>query len=355
MKPFFETIRPLLFALPPETAHGLALAAVKGRWFPASPTLRHPELTVKEFGLTFPNPIGLAAGFDKNARVADVLFRHGFGFVEVGTVTPKPQVGNRLPRLFRLVEDEAVINRLGFNNDGLKKCVRRLSLRNKKAGIVGANIGKNKDSADVIDDYAQGLQAVYSVADYVTINISSPNTPGLRALQKRAALEQLLTALSATRDASAAVHGHRVPLLLKVAPDLDMQEKQDIADKAPECGIDGLIIANTTISRPTDLKNWNAAEQGGLSGKPLFDLSTQALIDFYKLTRGKIPLIGVGGIASGEDAYKKIRAGATLVQLYTALVYQGFGLIRRIEDGLLECLKRDGFAHISEAVGADAK
>ncbi len=354
MQSFFTTLRPLLFALPPEKAHALALAAVKIRCVPVSPTRYHPELAVKQFGLAFPNPIGLAAGFDKNACAADVLFRHGFGFVEVGTVTPKPQPGNLKPRLFRLLEEEAVINRMGFNNDGLMQFVRRLSRRNKQAGIVGANIGKNKDSENAIDDYAQGLQAVYGVADYITINISSPNTPGLRALQKRAALEELLTALVRIRDASAALHGHRVPLLLKVAPDLTIEEKQDIADKAPQCGIDGLIISNTTVSRPSYLKSAHAAEQGGLSGKPLFDLSTEALADFYKLTRGQIPLIGVGGIASAEDAYKKIRAGATLVQLYTALVYQGFDLVRRIEDGLLECLKRDGFSHISQAVGADA-
>lgn len=355
MKSLFEILRPALFALSPETAHKLAIAAVKTRLFPASPSVKHPELAVTEFGLSFPNPIGLAAGFDKNAHVADALFRYGFGYAEMGTVTPRPQPGNPQPRLFRLVEDEAVINRMGFNNDGLEKVVRRLSQRNKMAGIVGVNIGKNKDSEDAVDDYVQGLQAVYAVSDYITINISSPNTPGLRALQKRAALEQLLKRLAGARDEAAALHNRRVPLLLKVAPDLTMEEKQDIADKAPECGMDGLIISNTTVSRPQHLKNMHAAEQGGLSGKPLLELSTQALADFYKLTRGQIPLIGVGGIASAEDAYRKIRAGATLVQLYTALVYQGLDLVRRIEDGLVECLKRDGYSHISEAVGADAQ
>jgi len=355
MKTLFELARPLLYALPSETAHHVAIAALRGKWLSASPSLRHPELTVTEFGLTFPNPVGLAAGFDKNAVVSDRLFRQGFGFVEVGTLTPKPQEGNPKPRLFRLTEDEAIINRLGFNNNGVPAAVKRLTYRNKKAGIVGVNIGKNRDSADAVEDYAECLQAVYGVADYITINISSPNTPGLRALQKRAALENLLTILVASRDAAAAVHGHCVPLLLKLSPDLEMQEKQDIADKAPECGIDGLIVSNTTISRPTNLKSWDAAEQGGLSGQPLFELSTETLRDFYKLTRGKIPLIGAGGISSAADAYVKIRAGATLVQLYTALIYRGFRVVREIEEGLLTLLKQDGFTHISEAVGVDAK
>jgi dihydroorotate dehydrogenase len=354
MKSFFDTLRPLLFALPPETAHALALIALRGRWLSSSPTLRHPELTVNTFGLHFPNPIGLAAGFDKNAQATDALFLQGFGFVEAGTVTPKPQPGNTKPRLFRLVEDEGVINRLGFNSDGVVAFARRLSRRNKKAGIVGANIGKNKNSEDAAADYADCLHAVYPSADYIVINISSPNTPGLRALQKRAALEALLTALVVARDTATEAHGRRVPLLLKVAPDLTLEEKQDIADKAPAAGIDGLIVGNTTVLRPTSLKNWSAAEEGGLSGKPLFDLSTEALKDFYKLTRDQIPLIGVGGIASAEDAYAKIRAGATLVQLYTAFIYQGFSLVRKIEDGLLELLKRDGFSHISQAVGVDA-
>jgi dihydroorotate dehydrogenase len=355
MTKFFNFMRPLVHCLPPEMAHALGIFALRAGILPSAPSLRYSELTLNVLGHSFPNPIGLAAGFDKNAAATARVLAQGFGFVEAGTVTPKPQAGNPKPRIFRLAEDEAVINRLGFNNHGLEAFAARLRRRDRGCGIVGANIGKNKDSADAVADYAHCLRIVYPHADYITINISSPNTPGLRALQKRAALIELLTQLTAVRDECAIAHGRHVKLLLKVAPDLDHQEKEDIADKAPDCGIDGIIVGNTTLSRPTNLKSWDAAEQGGLSGKPLFDLSTQVLKDFYRLTGGRILLVGTGGIASAADAYRKIRAGATLVQLYTALVYQGFGLVREIEEGMLALLKQDGFTHISEAIGADVR
>lgn len=350
----FRALRPLIHVLPPEVAHELALEALRlglvsfhGR--------HHEALAVSAMGLSFLSPLGLAAGFDKDASAIGGLLRAGFGFVEAGTVTLKAQKGNPIPRLFRLPEDEAVINRLGFNNAGLKAFVERFKRRRAGDGIVGANIGKNKESEDAAADYVACLQAVYPYADYITINISSPNTPGLRALQKRAALEELLAVLSGAREISASQHGRRVPLLLKVAPDLEAREKEDIVDKAVEFAIDGLIVSNTTVSRPGTLKSRYAAEEGGLSGRPLFDLSTSVLKDFYKLTGGRMALIGAGGIFSAEDAYQKIRSGATLVQLYTALVYKGFGVVREIENGLVDLLKRDGFTHISDAVGVDVK
>ncbi len=349
----FSIVRPLAHALPPETAHMLALAALRLGLIPSASRVDHPAISVHAFGLVFRNPVGLAAGFDKNAMATDALLKQGFGFVEAGTVTPLPQAGNPQPRLFRLIEDDAVINRLGFNNDGLDGFVAQLKRRRPEAGIVGANIGKNKDSADAAIDYVTGLHAVYPYVDYVTINISSPNTEGLRALQKRAALDELLSVLAKAREACAVEHNRQVPLLLKVAPDLDQKEKEDITDKAAEYAIDGLIVSNTTVSRPP-LKSRSAAETGGLSGKPLFDLSTQALKEFYRLSGGRMTLIGTGGIFSAEDAYAKIRAGATLVQLYTALVYKGFGIVGDIEKQLPALLARDGFAHVSDAVGVDA-
>lgn len=350
----FKIARPFLHSLPPETVHALGIFALRTGLLAPVKTFSHPSLVVKALGKSFPNPIGLAAGFDKNAVATGALLQQGFGFVETGTVTPLPQPGNPKPRMFRLSEDEAVINRLGFNNQGLEKCVAQLQRRKKEAGIVGVNIGKNKDG-DAVADYTRGVQRVYTHADYITINISSPNTPGLRTLQKRAALDELLKAIAAVHKACMTVHGTRVPLLLKVAPDLDAQEKEDIADKAAEHGMDGLIISNTTVGRPDSLKSAHMGEQGGLSGKPLFDLSTQTLRDFYRLTGGRMLLIGVGGISSAADAYAKIRAGAALVQLYTALVYQGFGVMRDIEKGLIALLERDGFSHITDAVGVDVK
>jgi dihydroorotate dehydrogenase len=304
-----------------------------------------PVLSIRIAGVDFPSPVGLAAGYDKDARVPDQLLGLGFGFAEVGTLTPRPQAGNPKPRLFRLVEDRAVINRIGFNNGGLREAHDRL-VRRKRRGVVGVNIGANKDSDDRIADYVSGVRMMADVADYLTINISSPNTPGLRALQDKGALEALLERVVAARGLDIP------PVFLKVAPDLTPADIDDIASVAIAQKIDGLIIANTTISRPP-LRSRHAGEGGGLSGAPLTALATERMRDFHKATGGAMPLIGVGGIASAEDAYARIRAGASLVQLYSALVYEGPGLARRISDGLKALLQRDGFANVAQAVGTD--
>ena len=353
MVDWFSLVRPALYALPPETAHRLALWGLSHHLYPPQRLTHPPSLAVKAFGLSFPSPIGLAAGFDKNAVAVNALLAQGFSFAETGTVTPKPQAGNPRPRLFRLAEDEAIINRLGFNNDGLEAFLKRFNRRDKTLGIAGINIGKNKDSADVMADYVTGLKEVYPYADYIAVNVSSPNTPGLRNLQHGAALTQLLSALAKARAECALTYGRTVPLLLKVAPDLEMEEKKDIAEIALAQGVDGLIVSNTTLSRPS-LKSRQTSQAGGLSGRPLFALSTSALQDFYRLTKGKLLLVGVGGVFSPEDAYKKIRAGATLVQLYTALIYRGFAVVREIEQGLAALLEKDGFSSVTEAVGKDA-
>jgi len=347
-------LAPLIHLLEPETAHKLGLLCLRSGVLPQARAVRHASLQTRVLGLEFANPVGLAAGFDKNAVAINGLFAQGFGFVEAGTVTPLPQPGNPKPRIFRLKEDEAVINRLGFNNEGLAVFTRNFASRNPALGIAGANIGKNKDSADAVADYVLGLRAVYPQADYITVNISSPNTQGLRALQQQDALRDLLSVLMSEHAECSAAHGRHVPLLLKVAPDLEPGEREAIAQAVVDFRLDGLIVSNTTISRPASLKSVHKGEQGGLSGKPLMELSTQVLKHFYQLTKGQLPLIGVGGIASGADAYAKIRAGATLVQLYSALVYQGFGLVARINQELDAQLKRDGFTHISQAIGKDA-
>jgi dihydroorotate dehydrogenase len=304
-----------------------------------------PRLAVKTLGLSFPNPIGLAAGFDKDARVPDAMLKLGFGFVECGTVTPKPQAGNPRPRLFRLREDHAVINRMGFNNRGMDQAARNLSTR-PKDGIVGVNIGANKETPDRIADYAQSFNRLAPLADYITVNVSSPNTPGLRGLQNKEELTQLLTTLTAARAGSV-----QRPLLLKIAPDLDAHALDDIAQAVTDARIEGVIVSNTTIARPL-LKGSHAQETGGLSGRPLFQPSTEILRQMRARLPGDIALIGVGGISSGRDAYEKILAGASLVQLYTALVYQGPGLVERIKRDLLACLARDGFSSVAAAVGA---
>jgi dihydroorotate dehydrogenase len=347
----FPLIRPLLRALPAETAHRVTLTAlswgggglVAGRAEPDPPSLRQ-----KLWGRDFSNPIGVAAGFDKDALVPEALLRLGCGFAETGTVTPRPQAGNPRPRIFRLDEDRAVINRLGFNNQGLEKTLARLRAR-PRTGVVGVNLGKNRDSEDAVADYLDGVRRVGRLADYFVINVSSPNTPGLRDLQRREILGDLLRQVVAARDTVAA----GVPLLVKIAPDLTAEERTDIAALAPETGIDGIVIANTTIARPSSLRSRHAAEAGGLSGKPLFTASTALLGEIYRLMEGKIPLIGVGGVAGAADAYAKIRAGASLVQLYTALVFEGPALIGRIKRGLAELLRRDGYASVADAVGAE--
>ncbi|WP_417317310.1 quinone-dependent dihydroorotate dehydrogenase [Emcibacter sp.] len=350
----FSLAKPLLFALSPETAHGLVIRLLKAGLVPSAHERDDDALRTKLWGLEFPNPVGLAAGFDKNAEVADAMLAQGFGFVETGTVTPRPQPGNEKPRIFRLEKDLAVINRLGFNNRGLEAYMARLARRRGlgKPGIVGANIGANKDSDDPIQDYVTGLDRLLSYADYFTVNISSPNTPGLRKLQGREALDELLTRLVATREAALNRLSVVPPLLVKIAPDLDEAEKRDIADIIVKHKVDGLIVSNTTIGFREQLRSSHREETGGLSGQPLFEFSTAVLADMYRLTEGKIPLIGVGGVSNGRQAYEKIRAGASLIQLYSALIYHGPGLVGTIKKELLECLRRDGYSEISQAVGA---
>jgi len=353
MPDLFTIIRPLLHALPPELAHQASLKALKCGFLPANKPSTSPILSQNILGLEFKTPLGIAAGFDKNAEVVNPLLMQGFSFIEAGTVTPLPQAGNDKPRIFRLPEDNSIINRLGFNNDGLDIFVKNFSKHNKKFGIAGANIGKNRDTEDAAADYVKGLTAVYPYADYITINISSPNTKGLRDLQKRASLSPLLAEISKAREQAINTHNKKIPIFLKISPDIDGKECENIAEAIISNGIDGLIISNTTISRPEFLKSARRSETGGLSGPPLFASSTKTLANMYKITKGKIPLIGVGGIASPEDAYIKIRAGASLIQMYTALVYQGLGLVRSINDKLPIMLERDGFKNISEAIGSD--
>ena len=339
----YPLIRPLAFALDAETAHRMTIAALK-----LLPSRRSPDfpksLETKVAGLIFPSPVGLAAGFDKDAEVPGQMLALGFGFVEVGTLTPRPQEGNPRPRLFRLAEDRAVINRLGFNNRSQLAALERLRTARVR-GMVGVNIGANKASADRIADYAAGVRAMASVADYLAINISSPNTPGLRQLQDEGALKALLEAVNEARPTNGP------PIFLKVAPDLGEGEPDQIVRVAIQQRVDALIVSNTTVSRPP-LNSRFAGEQGGLSGAPLKPLALKALRDFRSASGGEIPLIGVGGIASADDAWERIRAGASLVQLYSAMVYEGPGIACRIARGLAERLSQAGFANIAEAVGS---
>ena len=341
----YRIIRPLAFALDAETAHRATIAALKAAPAKAPPRF-DPVLTTSVAGLGFPSPVGLAAGFDKDAEVAGAMLGLGFGFVEVGTLTPRPQAGNPRPRLFRLVEDEAVINRMGFNNKGQADALPRLARRNRSRGVVGVNIGANKDSADRIADYVAGIRAMSDVADYLTVNISSPNTPGLRQLQDEGALTALLSAISDARTVGGP------PVFLKVAPDLGEGEPDQIVRVALRHNIDAIIVANTTISRPPLKSRW-AGEAGGLSGEPLKALALDALRRFRSASGGGIPLIAAGGIASADDAWARIRAGASLVQLYSAMVYHGPGLGRRIARGLVQRVQDAGLASISEAVGSE--
>ena len=345
----FRLLRPALFALDPETGHRLALAGLKALP-PRAPMPLPAMLAVEVAGLHFPNPVGVAAGFDKDAEVPDQLLDLGFGFAEVGSITPLPQAGNPKPRLFRLVEDHAVINRMGFNNQGAKSALTRLSARAGRSGIVGVNIGANKDAADRIADYARMTELMAPLASYLCVNISSPNTPGLRALQDEGALTALLDAVLAARADAMPVGAP--PVFLKVAPDLEPADIDAIARIALEKGLGALVVSNTTITRPA-LRSHHAGESGGLSGAPLKALALQRLRDFRKATGGAIPLVGVGGIASAADAWERIRAGASLVQLYSALVYEGPGLGARIARGLIPLMQRDGFASIAEAVGSE--
>jgi dihydroorotate dehydrogenase len=309
-------------------------------------------LATRLCGLELPNPLGLAAGFDKNAEALPGLSRLGFGFIEIGTVTPRPQSGNPKPRVFRLPQDRALINRLGFNGQGLDRVRARLAAREPAWGVIGANIGANRDAKDPVEDYVTGLRGVHALVDYVTVNVSSPNTPGLRALQHGGQLQALLGALTGARSELAK---ERVkPILLKIAPDLEPEQERAIAETALAAGIDGLIVGNTTLARPESLTSRHRGEAGGLSGAPLLARSTAQLARLHRLTAGSVPLIGVGGIASGADAYAKIRAGASALQLYTAFIYQGPGVAAGILTELDTLLVRDGHTSIAAAVGNDA-
>jgi dihydroorotate dehydrogenase len=341
-----------LHVFDPEDAHGWAIRGLKWGLGPRDGGPDDPILAVRLAGLDLPNCVGLAAGFDKNAEVPDAMLAAGFGFVEAGTVTPLAQAGNPRPRLFRLTEDQAVINRMGFNNGGLESFAQRLSARKEKGGVVGANIGANKDATDRIQDYVTGLTRLWGLSDYFTANISSPNTPGLRALQTKAALEELLGRLSETRAALRIASGADYPVFLKVAPDLEDGEVEAIVETVVGAGLDAIIVSNTTIARPETLKSAQAGEGGGLSGAPLLAPSTAVLKRFHAAAAGRVALIGAGGIADGAGAYAKIRAGARAVQLYSALVYGGPGLVTRIKRDLAARLRADGFAAVEDAVGA---
>ena len=344
---------PLLRWFDPEDAHRLAIQGLR-----LMPPVRarpdDPKLAMRAFGLNFPNPIGMAAGFDKNAEVPDALLRLGFGFVEIGTVTPRPQTGNPRPRLFRLERDEAVINRLGFNNEGAERALRRLAARAQLGGIIGVNVGANKDSPDRVADYVRLIQIFAPVASYFTVNVSSPNTPGLRNLQQAAALDDLLAKVIDARERVRRNAGD-TPVLLKIAPDLSLNDLDDVVHVARSRRVDGMIVANTTLARfPTLREQARAKEQGGLSGRPLFRLSTRMVAETYVRAEGAFPLIGVGGIDSGGAALTKIRAGASLIQLYSSLIYKGLGLVESIKTDLASTLLRTGRDSLSEIVGADA-
>lgn len=356
---FERLLRPLLHALDPETAHRLTVMALKfGPRVAAG--VDDSRLATRAFGLNFPNPVGMAAGFDKHAEVPDALLRLGFGFVEIGTVTPKPQPGNPRPRVFRLDADAAVINRLGFNSRGARAALRRLAARAiapsvaSPAGIVGVNVGANKDTPDRVTDYMRMIKHFAPVASYVAVNVSSPNTPGLRDLQQAQALDELLARVTEVRDRVSQDAGP-TPILLKIAPDLSLADLDAVVGVARTRRVDGLIVGNTTIGRPAGLHETAKAKQsGGLSGRPLFPLATRMLAESYVRVEGVFPLIGAGGIDSGAAALAKFRAGASLIQLYSALVFQGLGLIAEIKDVLLTALERERLDGLSELIGADA-
>ena len=346
---------PLMRMLDPERAHRLALAGMK--LLPARAIVEDERFAVAAFGLKFPNPLGLAAGLDKNAEAVDATFRLGFGFAEIGTVTPRPQAGNARPRLFRLDADQAVVNRLGFNNDGAEAASARLAARAGHGGIVGVNIGANRDSPDRGADYVALVTAFAPFASYLTVNVSSPNTPGLRDLQQASALDDLLARVLAARDTaakSAAKTARPIPVLIKIAPDLTLADLDDLVGVARRRAIDGMIVGNTTTSRPATLRDIRAYEQGGLSGRPLFPLSTRMLAETFVRVEGRFPLIGVGGIDSGAAAFAKIKAGATLIQLYTGLVFRGLRLVGEIKSDLVNFLRLGRYDALSDAVGVDA-
>ena len=351
---FFDRLaRPFLQALEPEDAHRLAVTMLKFAPLPRAPH-DDPRLAMRVFGLNFPNPVGVAPGFDKNGEVPDALFRLGFGFVEIGTITPRPQPGNPRPRLFRLDADRGVINRLGFNSEGADAVLRRLAVRANAGGVVGINVGANKDSPDRIADYVELIERFAAVASYVTVNISSPNTPGLRNLQQAALLDDLLARVIDARERVAPNAGP-TPVLLKIAPDLSLADLDDVVGIARSRRVDGMIVGNTTLARPPYLRETAIAkEAGGLSGAPLLPLSNRMLAETYVRVEGVFPLVGVGGIDSGAAALSKIRAGASLIQLYSGLVFAGLGLVADIKRTLIAALDRDRAASLAEYVGTDA-
>mgnify|MGYP006271570559 CR=1 FL=1 len=349
----YPIIGPLVRTLPSETAHNLAIRALERGLVPSVAAADPASLRVELWGMTFTNPMGLAAGFDKNARVVEPMLTQGFGFVEVGTVTPHPQPGQPKPRMFRLDDDEAAINRLGFNNEGHLAVYDRLKARRqapRAAGLVGVNIGRNANTEEPLEDYAEGVLRLGPVADYLVLNISSPNTPGLRALQEEQALSELLVRVLRARQELRVCP----PLLLKLSPDLTDRQRADLVDVLGQHAVDGLIISNTTTTRPDSLRSPARKEAGGLSGRPLLAPSTRLLAEMYRATGGRLPMIGVGGIFSGADAYAKIRHGASLLQLYTALIFHGPRLVQSIKKGLAEQLAADGFSTVQQAVGVEA-
>ncbi|BAO99680.1 dihydroorotate dehydrogenase [Wolbachia endosymbiont of Cimex lectularius] len=348
---FYKMIlRNLLFLLPPEIAHSLAITMLKK--MPCRKPIELPEsLNVNFFGNKLRSPVGLAAGFDKNAEVIRSMLSLGFGFIEAGTVTKHPQYGNKKPRIFRLIEDEGIINRLGFNNKGIDYFLKQVDETKLDDCVFGINIGKNSTSKDQVSDYVNLIKMVYGKSSYIVLNISSPNTPNLRNLHNKQELSEVLKSITLTRKSID--NSGSIPIILKISPDINQQTKENIAELALEYKIDGLIVSNTTVSRDNLHSHHN--EIGGLSGRPLFKLSTELLSDMYKLTKDKTLLIGCGGISSGADAYKKIKAGASLVQLYTALIYQGPQVVNKINLELAELIRRDGLSNISEAVGCDCK
>lgn len=350
----FSLAKPVLHALDPETAHAASIRSLS--LLPALPAAPDdPALAVDAFGLRFPNPVGLAAGYDKQCEAVDQLLSLGFGFVECGGVTPLPQPGNPRPRVFRLPRDGAVINRFGLNSDGVSAVAARLDKRRGRSGIVGVNMGANKDSGDRIADYVVLVSALCGLAQFLTINISSPNTPGLRDLQGEAFLDELLARAVEARDATDARRGSRTALLLKIAPDLSLDSLDAVVATALARGVDGLVVSNTTTARPDSLvEKGVAAQAGGLSGRPLFAASTRLLAQAALRVEGRLPLVGVGGVDGPEAAFAKIRAGASLVQLYTALIYAGPGLVSEIKDELVALLREGGYARIADAVGVDA-
>jgi len=350
----YKLFTPALFTIDPEAAHRMTIKALKAGVIPHGKRVESDMLRQKVFGLAFDNPVGLAAGFDKNAEVIAPILKLGFGFTEVGTVTPQPQDGNPKPRVFRDPQNEAVINRMGFPNAGaevFEKHIRKFKTSSSNTGLLCINIGMNKTQTKPVTDYVALIERFAALADYLTINISSPNTPGLRDLQKR---KPLLELLKAVLDARAiATPKNPPPLLVKLAPDLDDAQVEELCSAVIEAKIDGVIISNTTLARPDYLSDDFRGETGGLSGKPLKGSSTEILRKFYMHLKGKMPIIGVGGVSSAQDAYDKIRAGASLVQLYTGLIYEGPCVANSINRGLIDLLQRDGFDHIGSAIGID--